>query len=218
MDIHDRVASFSNYGSIVDVFAPGVQIKAAWLNGGVAILSGTSMAAPHVAGVVAQMLEGKPKMTQFKDVKRLMTKLVDETTKNSFDWDDNARFADTPNRMLYNGFLLAEEDRNEPEPEPAPEPKPEPKPEPAPKPEPKPEPEPEPKPEPWPDFTPVINDLGAAIDRLGEVSETVRELPDAELKNVLGQIQKLPESVKRVDSLVSKAHDQVKDWESKKKD
>jgi subtilisin family serine protease len=40
----------------VDVVAPGVQITSAWLNGGVKSISGTSMAAPHVAGAAAVYL------------------------------------------------------------------------------------------------------------------------------------------------------------------
>lgn len=51
----DARASFSNYGSCVDIFAPGVGIPSAWYTGdnSAATLNGTSMAAPHVAGVVA---------------------------------------------------------------------------------------------------------------------------------------------------------------------
>jgi subtilisin family serine protease len=52
-DINDRRASFSNFGSCVDGYAPGVSITSAWLNGGTNTISGTSMATPHVAGVGA---------------------------------------------------------------------------------------------------------------------------------------------------------------------
>jgi subtilisin family serine protease len=43
-DINDRVADFSNFGQLVDVFAPGVQITSASLSGDSRVLSGTSMA------------------------------------------------------------------------------------------------------------------------------------------------------------------------------
>ena len=56
-DNADRKASFSNYGNCVDWFAPGVNITSAWLSGGTKTISGTSMAAPHVAGVSALYLQ-----------------------------------------------------------------------------------------------------------------------------------------------------------------
>ncbi|GAB7189698.1 hypothetical protein NUM3379_04040 [Kineococcus sp. NUM-3379] len=52
-DRSDTRASFSNYGSCVETFAPGVGITSAWSNGGTSTISGTSMASPHVAGVMA---------------------------------------------------------------------------------------------------------------------------------------------------------------------
>ena len=52
-DRTDKRASFSNYGSCLDLFAPGVNITSAWLNDGTNTISGTSMAAPHVAGAAA---------------------------------------------------------------------------------------------------------------------------------------------------------------------
>jgi subtilisin family serine protease len=55
--INDSFASFSNRGSCVDIIAPGVDITSAWSNGGTNTISGTSMAAPHVAGAVARYLE-----------------------------------------------------------------------------------------------------------------------------------------------------------------
>ena len=49
----DTRPAFSNSGSCVDTYAPGVDVTSTWLRGGTRTLSGTSMASPHVAGVAA---------------------------------------------------------------------------------------------------------------------------------------------------------------------
>ncbi|MBD3666668.1 MAG: S8 family peptidase, partial [Kangiella sp.] len=59
----DSRSSFSNYGSCLDIYAPGSSITSAWSNGGTNTISGTSMASPHVAGVAALYLANNPNAT-----------------------------------------------------------------------------------------------------------------------------------------------------------
>jgi subtilisin family serine protease len=90
-----RATDYSNYGGCVDVFAPGDDVLSAYGTGDTAtdLLSGTSMAAPHVAGAVARYLQAYPKASP----SAVHTALVGDSTKNVI----SSAGTDSPNRLLY---------------------------------------------------------------------------------------------------------------------
>ncbi|GAB3997350.1 hypothetical protein GCM10029992_19960 [Glycomyces albus] len=95
-DSGDARAYFSNYGSCVDLFAPGVNITSAWIgsNSATNTISGTSMASPHVAGAVAVYLSNNPGAST--------TEVADWVTGNA----GEGRVSDpagSPNLLLYTG-------------------------------------------------------------------------------------------------------------------
>lgn len=93
-DNTDTRASYSNYGSCVDIFAPGSQINSSWIGSNTAtkVLNGTSMATPHVAGVVAEMLQSTPTATPQTISANLLNQATSNVVKNP---------SGSPNRLLY---------------------------------------------------------------------------------------------------------------------
>ncbi|MFJ2116174.1 MULTISPECIES: S8 family peptidase [unclassified Streptomyces] len=90
----DARASYSNYGSRVDIFAPGSSITSAWNTSNTATnsISGTSMAAPHVAGAAAVYLAGHPTATPAQ----VATALVDGGTSGTV----TSPGTGSPNKLL----------------------------------------------------------------------------------------------------------------------
>ncbi len=75
----DARASYSNFGTCLDVFAPGSVITSTWLGStGTNTINGTSMASPHVAGVVARFLAQNPGLTPAQVANSIKT----SSTKN----------------------------------------------------------------------------------------------------------------------------------------
>lgn len=91
----DQRASFSNFGSCIDLFAPGESIVSTWYTGSTALatLSGTSMASPHVAGAVAQLLEVAVDPTP----SAITLQLIGATTPNVIQGAGTG----SPNRLIY---------------------------------------------------------------------------------------------------------------------
>ena len=67
----DMLASFSNFGDVVDISAPGVDIYSTFKSNSYTKLTGTSMAAPHVAGAAALYISSHPEASP-KDVKNYL--------------------------------------------------------------------------------------------------------------------------------------------------
>ena len=78
----DREASFSNYGSCVDVWAPGVSVLSTKLGGGTVALSGILMASPHVGGTGALYLSAHAGVTAAAVEEQLKADSVAPGTKS----------------------------------------------------------------------------------------------------------------------------------------
>jgi subtilisin family serine protease len=104
IDSKDRYAAYSNFGSCTTIFAPGSDVIAAYPVTGstssAAVLSGTSMAAPHVAGAVLQLLQSYPHLTP-NDVMRSLICMASKEVIQGLD-------AYSPNRLLHTGAALAD--------------------------------------------------------------------------------------------------------------
>ncbi|HYR08053.1 MAG TPA: S8 family peptidase [Longimicrobium sp.] len=94
----DAKASYSNFGSCVDIFAPGSSITSAWYTSVTATntISGTSMASPHVAGVAALYLQSNPGATPAG----VASALIAGATLNKV----TSPGTGSPNRLLFTAY------------------------------------------------------------------------------------------------------------------
>lgn len=103
-DISDAKASFSNFGTCVDLHAPGVNITSSWATSDTATntISGTSMASPHVAGVSAQYLQLNPTASPAQ----VQQAIKDKSTKGVVTGTGGGLFGgSTPNNhLLFTDF------------------------------------------------------------------------------------------------------------------
>jgi subtilisin family serine protease len=97
-DRNDTKPSWSNYGSCVDWFAPGVSITSSWYTSNTATntISGTSMATPHTAGVAALYLQGHPTASPAT----VRSALFSAATKNVV----VSAGSGSPNALLYSNY------------------------------------------------------------------------------------------------------------------
>lgn len=139
----DVKASFSNYGTWVKYAAPGASIYSTYFRGDDATFSGTSMAAPHVAGLAGLLSSQGLDNDQIRD---RICDTADPITQTGSSWECGR----------INMLAALSVDNEQPEPDPTPEPPstPEPSPEPTSTPEPTPEPTSTPEPTPEPTETP----------------------------------------------------------------
>ncbi|KAL1925091.1 uncharacterized protein VTP21DRAFT_4745 [Calcarisporiella thermophila] len=98
-NVMDERSWFSNYGECVDVFAPGQDITSTWIGSPVATntISGTSMASPHVAGIVAYFLSQIPEGETITP-KQMKDHLTELATKNALKDVPKS----TKNYLIYN--------------------------------------------------------------------------------------------------------------------
>jgi len=100
-DIFDRRASFSNFGALIDIWAPGVSIKSAWIRhqDDTQTLQGTSMACPHVSGYAAQLLQEDPTLAYANHSRGLAAMLTQRSTPNVL--SHLSALEDSPRHLLY---------------------------------------------------------------------------------------------------------------------
>ncbi|OBA26049.1 subtilisin-like protein, partial [Hanseniaspora valbyensis NRRL Y-1626] len=103
-DKNDQIASFSNWGECVDIFASGVKVESLSFSDfdNPVKFSGTSMATPSVAGLAAVLLDMGVKNDQIKD------KLIAFSSKDFIKRRHLLMRPRTPNRLLFNGVSSAE--------------------------------------------------------------------------------------------------------------
>jgi cerevisin len=101
VNIRNEVSTFSNIGECVDIYAPGEEILSAWASGDNVInfLSGTSMACPHVSGVMAYLIAEDTTGKLGQDPAALKAKLLSTARANAF----TGNLAGSDNLLLSNG-------------------------------------------------------------------------------------------------------------------
>jgi|GEM_PF-7047286 len=171
----DRITSFTQRSSALDILAPGAFVESTGLNGTFVSLGGTSMAAPVAAGAVVLMREmlddnGMDDLVSQSSILEFLQQSGIEQVDGDDEDDNVTNTMRSFSRLdMVNVLEAIQASVGDPDPAPTPTPTPTPTPEPTPEPTPTPTPDPTPTPKPVPTPTPAPKTPADLYDQLGDI-------------------------------------------------
>ncbi|HKO96443.1 MAG TPA: S8 family serine peptidase [Pyrinomonadaceae bacterium] len=88
------------YGHVIELVAPGVEVKTTWPGGGYRQLTGNSFACPYIAGIIALLIEAYPNLTPFQ-VKTILYTIAKQNQQRAAAGRTECRASKAMNRTLY---------------------------------------------------------------------------------------------------------------------